>query len=277
MLDIHTHIGRLLVDLPANTPDDLLATMDRYGIDRACVMAVESPEELDYYVTTEMVLAACALHPDRLIPFCCVDPRRRYPERFDPSPIIAEYVERGCKGFGEILAGVPLDYPGLQTVYAACGELGLPVLFHSDHLICSDEPGLTRLEQMLQRFPDTIFIGHALRLWAEISADVAPEYYEMGAYPTGPVVPGGATDRLLTTYPNLYADVSAGSGYNALTRDPQFGLEFLERHQDKILFGTDVLKPEQDIPIVDFLRHCDISETAREKIMQRNAEILLNV
>ena len=69
LLDVHAHVGHLLHGLPANTPDDLLATMDRHGVTRACVMAVESPEELDYYVTTEQVLAACALHPERLLPF----------------------------------------------------------------------------------------------------------------------------------------------------------------------------------------------------------------
>lgn len=277
LIDIHTHVGRLLHRLPPNGVDDLVATLDRAGIDQAAVMTVESPEELDYYVTTEQVLAACARYPARLIPFCGLDPRRRYPDRFDPRPIIAEYAARGCRGFGEILAGVPIDHPGLQAIYGVCGEFGLPVLFHTDHLICADEPGAPRLERMLQRFPETVFIGHAIRFWAEISAGATAEQFQIGVYASGPVAPGGVTDRLLGQYPNLYGDLSAGSGLNALTRDPAFGLDFLERRQDKLLFGTDTLQPGQAVPIVDFLRHCAIGEEAREKICYRNAQRLLGL
>ncbi len=276
-LDIHTHVGRLRHDLPPNRPEDLVATLDRAGIARAAVMAVESPEEVDYYVTTEQVLAACARYPDRLIPFCAVDPRHRYPGLFDPRPLLAEYVARGCRGFGEVLAGVPIDDPGLRAIYAACGELGLPVLFHADHHICADEPGAPRLERMLREFPRTVFIGHGPRFWAEVSSGATAAQWGIGPYPSGPVTPGGATDRLLAAYPNLYGDLSAGSGYNALTRDPAFGLDFLERHQDKLLFGTDALRPDQPLPIVDFLRQCPLGEAARAKICHRNAERLLGL
>ncbi len=277
LIDIHTHVGRILYDLPPNRPEDLLATMDRCEIERACVMAVENPEEVDYYVPTTHVLEVCAQHPDRLIPFCAVDPRHRYPDTFDPRPLIAEYVDAGCKGFGEMLAGVPIDDPGLQKIYAACGEFGLPVVFHMDHVIGRDEPGMPRLESMLQKFPATVFIGHAIQFWSEISADATADQFRMASYPSGPVVPGGATDRLLTEYANLYGDLSANSGYNAITRAPAFGLDFLERQQDKVLFGTDALKPDHPCPLADFLRTCDISEVAREKIGHRNAERLLNL
>ena len=40
-------------------------------------------------------------------------------------------------------------------------------------------------------------------------------------------------------YPNLLADTSANSGNNALSRDPEFTAGFLERHRDKLLFGSD--------------------------------------
>jgi hypothetical protein len=277
IIDIHAHSGRLLVDKPFLQPGVLISILDREGIDRACLMAVENPEELDFYFTTEQVLEACARFPERLIPFCSVDPRHRYPESFDPRPVIQEYAERGCRGFGEVLAGVPIDYPGLQQIYAACGEFGLPVLFHADHHICSDEPGAPRLERMLQTYPDTVFIGHSTRFWAEISQDADLDPVRLAAYPSGPVTPTGPTDHLLGQYPNLYGDLSAGSGYRALTRDPAFGLDFLERRQDKLLFGTDVLYPDQALPILNFLRTCPIGEAAREKILQRNAQRLLKL
>jgi len=273
--DIHTHIGRLLYDLPYNRPEDLIAFLDQHQIDQAAVMAVENSGEVDFYVTTEQVLSACARYPDRLLPFCNYDPRHRYPDQFNPRPILEEYVGRGCKGFGEVLADVPIDHPGLQAIYAVCGDLGLPVLFHGDHWLCRDEPGAPRLERMLQTFPETVFIGHATRFWAEIGSGVTPEQF--ASYPAGPVQPGGATDRLLSQYANLYGDLSAGSGFNALTRDPAFGLEFLARHHGQLLMGTDCLKPGQVAPIVEFLRTAAIPEAARENILWKNAARLLHL
>ena len=49
----------------------------------------------------------------------------------------------------------------------------------------------------------------------------------------------GYTDRLLSDYPNMYGDLSAGSGLNALTRDEDFARDFLIRHRDRLLFGSD--------------------------------------
>jgi uncharacterized protein len=276
-IDIHVHAGRLLYDLPHLEVEDLIALMDREGVNQACLMAVENPEECDYFFTNEQVLAASQRYPTRLIPFCSVDPRHRYPESFEPYPLIAEYVQRGCRGFGEVLAGVPVDHPGMQKIYAACGKLGIPILFHQDHHIMRDAPGNPTLERMLQAYPDTLFIGHATRFWAEISQNAELDPILLAQYPTGPVTPTGPTDRLLGQYPNLYGDLSGRSGYTAITRDPAFGLEFLERHQDKLLLGTDVLKPNQPLPVIPYLRTCAISEIAREKILHANAERLLKL
>ena len=44
----------------------------------------------------------------------------------------------------------------------------------------------------------------------------------------------------MRTYPNLVADISAGSGHNALSRDEARGIAFLHEFQDRVLFGTDV-------------------------------------
>ena len=107
-LDIHVHAGRLLHFLPHLEIEDLIGILDQYHIDRACLMAVENPEEGDYYFTTEQVLAACARYPDRLIPFCNVDPRHRYPESFDPRPVIEGYMTAAAKGLARSWRVCPL-------------------------------------------------------------------------------------------------------------------------------------------------------------------------
>jgi predicted TIM-barrel fold metal-dependent hydrolase len=47
------------------------------------------------------------------------------------------------------------------------------------------------------------------------------------------------TDRWLSDFPNLYGDLSANSGNNALSRDPDFSRDFIARHQTKLIFGSD--------------------------------------
>jgi predicted TIM-barrel fold metal-dependent hydrolase len=47
------------------------------------------------------------------------------------------------------------------------------------------------------------------------------------------------TDRWLSDFPNLYADMSANSGNNALSRDPDFTRGFVVRHREKLIFGSD--------------------------------------
>lgn len=83
-------------------------------------------------------------------------------------------------------------------------------------------------------------------------------------------------ERLLEKYDNLYADISAGSGWNALTRDPDFTPGFVERHWRKLLFGTDVTRYGVDYPQVRWLQELDNAEW-REAIGRTNAAKLLRL
>ena len=136
-----------------------------------------------------------------------------------------------------------------------------------------------RLEAALQAFPKLTFIGHSQPFWAEISADVTLN--NRNTYPTGPVVPGGVVPRLMATYPNLYCGWDAGSGYNALTRDPVFGWAFMERFGDRILFGTDICAPTNDHRHAEYLRRSladgKLSTATFEKISWRNANRLFGL
>lgn len=268
MIDTHTHLGQLVFDNPGLTPAKLLRWMDRHGIEKAVVMAVEVPEELDFFVTTKELLKMTKSHRDRLLPLCAVDPRHRYPGRFDPHPIIAHHMDQGCVGYGENLCGLPVDDPMQQRVYEACDRLKLAIVMHLDAWINRDRPGLPGFEQMLATYKNVRFIGHSPHFWKEISADPPEDV----SYPKGPVTPGGRLDALFEKYPNLYADLSAGSGYGAITRDPEFGLAFLKRRKDRLMFATDYLRVGQQTPIIDHLRNAGLSKDAFERITRRNAE-----
>lgn len=272
LIDFHAHLTPNVTPQGFQlTVEQLLAEMDSHGIDRAAVLPLESPEVGWPPVTTWEVLHDCQGHLDRLIPFCVVDPRVARMTRGDFKRFITPYVEAGCKGFGEHLPGVAVDDPRSMGIYAVCGELGLAVVFDFDIDYNMDDPGLPRFEKVVQRLPETIFIGHGPAWWANISAEPSLEI----TYPEGKIVPGGAVPHLLSKYENVYADLSARSGYNALARDLAHARGFLHQHSGKLLFGTDVLMRGQQLPIVAFLREFGLEAGDWENISHANAERLL--
>lgn len=158
----------------------------------------------------------------------------------DAEQLLTQAVKAGAKGFGELKFPVAADGPEMRRVYDLAAELDVPVLIHFQEVSQAAatggyNTGVKRFGAILKAYPRTRFIGHADAFWANISAD----YHEQEAYPTGPIVPGGVTDKLLSDYPNLFADTSANSANNALSRDPAFTADFLKRHQDKLHFGSD--------------------------------------
>jgi predicted TIM-barrel fold metal-dependent hydrolase len=189
--------------------------------------------------------------------------------------MLRKYVDQGAKGFGEHKTGLPIDDVRSMMIYAVCGRLGLPILFHLDNIRNTDHPGLPGLEKAIKEHPDTIFIGHGPGWWASISG--AMTQADLGGYPAGAVVPGGAMERLMDAYPNIYADLSAGSGAGALKRDMKFAREFLIRRADRIVFGTDYLSPGQPVPQFDVLGKLDLPEDVAAKIFRENARRLLKI
>ncbi|HUG94245.1 MAG TPA: amidohydrolase family protein, partial [Planctomycetaceae bacterium] len=270
-IDVHTHIGTTWNGNRELTPGQLLEWMDAHDVERAVLLPLVSPESSSYLLLTEPALAAAKQHPDRLIAFCSIDPRTSV--RGDLKgfiDIIRSYVDRGAKGFGEHKVGLDFDDPLMMRVYEACQHVGIPLLFHMDTIRGKDLPGLPRLENALRSFPELGFIGHGPGWWASISGDVK-DVKDLGAYPKGPVAAGGAIDRLMDTYGNLYGDLSAGSGANAIARDKEFGRGFLVRRQDRLLFGTDYLEPGQAVPQFELFDRLDLPRDVQAKVFRENA------
>ena len=143
-----------------------------------------------------------------------------------------------------------------------------------------DDLGLPRLEKMLKKYPKLKIFGHSQLFWAEISADVTEE--NRTGYPTGKVTEGRLA-QLLREYPNLYCDVSAHSGMNALKRDPEYAARFIEEFSDRLMFGIDLCASinTHHLEYNAFLdRMCEehyISEENYYKFVRGNAERLLNL
>lgn len=227
LIDCHLHINHF-----KRTIADTIAHMDATGTDKAFVLPLETGEG-GVLLRSETVLHAFYEYPDRVIPFCQTDIRRD-----DVLERIRAYHLLGCRGVGEQKEHLPLDDHRVERVIAMCDDLNWPITLHFQDGEGGYNQGLAdHLETYLRRYKRVRIIGHAQTWWANISADVPPASQTL--YPTGPVKAGGLLDRLLGEYPNLYADLSAGSGYNALTRDEEFTAGFFQRHPKQLLFGSD--------------------------------------
>ena len=291
LIDIHIHVAKKRhpkITRPNGsaypTPEEALAMMDAAGIDKAVVLCGVSPEWRYTLVTPEETLEICAMHPDRFIPFCNLDPRYLHNDATaDFTPLLEAYKELGCRGLGECSANLPFDDPRCMNFFKHVEKSGLPLTFHiapkqGGHYGLVDELGLPRLEKVLQSFPDLIFLAHSQPFWAEISSDLKED--QRMTYPKGPVMPGRVVE-LMRKYPSLHGDLSAGSGFNAISRDPEFGYQFMEEFRDRLYWGTDIAGTPQELPIVDYFRKLKadklIPEEAYENITWRNANRLLKL
>lgn len=284
-IDIHTHLGTFYYGQPL-TATELVRFMDAHDVERAVVLPLVSPEAGPYPQTSENAIAAYRQHPDRLIPFCCVDPRcvsvppiRRGHVAGVKGliSILKQYQSAGCRGLGEHKTGLAFDATQNMYLFEACQEVGFPILFHLDDIRNPDTPGLPRLEHVLKTFPNLPLIGHAAGFWASISGDV--KLADFGRYPRipTPIIEGGALDRLMEKYPNLYGDLSEPGGERALARDRKFAREFLVRRSQQLLFGTDVLKANQTIPHFELLASFNLPVEVQYRIYRGNAQRLLKL
>ncbi len=219
VIDIHLHLRQ--------TADGNANHLDGAGVAKAVILANVNTED--------HAKAVVAAYPGRFVRFASIDVTQP-----DAADRLRRAVQNGAIGFGEIKSQVAAAGPEMQRMYALAAELNVPITIHFQEVTQPGSQGtfntgLKKFDAMLKAFPKTTFIGHADAFWANVSAD----YAEDTSYPKGPIKPGGVTDRFLSDYGNLYADMSANSGNNFLNRDPEFAAAFLERHQDKLMFGSD--------------------------------------
>jgi len=151
-------------------------------------------------------------------------------------------------GAGERLA---VDDPRLDPIWAACGEAGVPVLIHTGDPAPFWEPWDSENERWLElkekprrkRDPETgpsweQVMGEQHNVFAKhpgttfISAHLGWMGHDLGAL-----------SELLDAHPNVYTEI--GAVIAELGRQPRFAKAWFERHQDRVLFGKDVWRPEE--------------------------------
>jgi predicted TIM-barrel fold metal-dependent hydrolase len=270
---------------PMCSPDELLKWYDKLEIDKGCILPLVAPETPSMLSTqsNEESLRFCKTHPDRFVPFCNVDPRNCFNDRTTPfARILSHYKDMGCKGVGEVTANLPILDERVQALFAGAEEVGFSVTIHiapfkGENYGVIDLPGLPGLEDTLKRFPNLKIFGHSQAFWCEIG-----KYQGQGVrfeYPTGPVKEGRIAE-LMRKYPNLYGDLSASSGANALIRDKAYAIKFLNEFQDRLMFGMDIVRPYEarsKLPffLKELLSDGLIAKTVFDKIANGNAKRLL--
>ena len=245
-IDVHYHIIKGPTMEPApGTPEERLKVMDEVGIQKTIILTLATGKRFDDAV------AAYSKYPGRFDLWCGLDW-----ENLGKPEALAELercARKGAKGVGEIgdkgkgiLIGslhIHPDDPRMDPIWEKCADLKLPVNIHvadpiwgyqamdnkNDGLMSALQWRLDNqkdivgfdgmmdiLARTVARHPRTTFIACHL---ANLDFDLA----RLGA--------------MLDKYPNLYADISAREHY--LAAIPRASAKFLEKYQDRILFGTD--------------------------------------
>ncbi|MBD3922285.1 amidohydrolase family protein [Paenibacillus sp. PR3] len=142
---------------------------------------------------------------------------------------IKDKLEKGYFGLGEVVGAStnspvvsrvewkafdPMD-GYLPQIYDLIAEYKAPILLHIDP---PNGTPVAKLEQAMKEHPDTIFI-----------------FAHINAYNSSQEV-----DRLLSTYPNLYADFFAGfTVYNPSGGNTENFIDVMKKHPDRFMLSTD--------------------------------------
>ena len=267
-IDAHNHLGRWLAlfdDWLALDPAELvrggkrpwvcdvaevIATMDEVGVEAIVnldgLWGDELERNLDRYDRA---------HPGRFLTFCHVDLRAIGRPGFDAAALVASLRrshEAGARGLkiwkdlglsirDEQGAYVLPDDERLSPVFAAAGELDLPVLIHTADPVAFWDPvdnENERLEELSRSPTGRSASGDFPRfgpLMASLEALIAAQPERRSSWRTSAATPRTShwVDRMLTSYPNMVIDVSGRMA--ELGRQPRASARLISRHPERVL------------------------------------------
>lgn len=206
----------------------LLSVMERAGIAKTVLLGSPSKTfrpELhgfhDYDQNNDLVLEISRKNPDRFIPFVTIDPE-------DPEKLskLKTFLAKGAKGLKlfsghRVFHSLPLDDPGMESIYSYCEQNKIPVIFHVNSGYYEKE-----FERVLDAHPTLKVLCPHFCL-----SSIASDRFE----------------RLMSRYPNLYTDLSFGmesylsAALIRFSKDSEKYRKLIRQYQDRILFGTDAV------------------------------------
>lgn len=205
VIDAHNHLGTR--PGASQTGAELVAKLDATGVDKAVMFPF-----VEGNFTNDPIREAHQQFPDRLIPFCAVNPWR--PDAADEvRRCVTEWGFRGLK-LHPTINGFHLADPLLvDPLFAVADELGIPVIVHGASDLWNAPP---EFALMAARFPNVpLLMAHMGFFWA---VDQAIAFARQ--------------------YPNLYLETSRAPIFEIQTAVRELG-------PDKVIWGT-------DSPFVDY-------------------------
>ncbi len=266
-IDAHNHLGRWIT--PWVRPEGgwmaedvgaLLGLMDALDIEAIVNLDGRWGDELEANLDRYD-----RAHPGRFLTFCHVD-WAELAQAGGPARLVAGLEAsqragaRGLKVWKDLGLGVRdergalvlPDDPRAEPVWAAAGELGLPVLIHTADPVAFFGPldaTNERLEELAVH-PEWAVHGDGLptfeRLMEALEAVVAghPGTTFVAAHVCCCAEDLAWVARMLAAYPNLCMDFSARIA--ELGRQPRAARRLFTDHADRILFGTDEFPPRRE-------------------------------
>jgi predicted TIM-barrel fold metal-dependent hydrolase len=279
IIDIHQH-----TNYSGRTDEQLLAHQRNMGVTQTVLLPAGHPvERPSTHMGKSNGLAAQCFpvescyrivqeHPGEYFFFA-----NEVPDVEDTRAVIEKYLKLGALGIGEEKFNIDVESPAFDVVACLARDYDVPLLMHIQYQMYNH--GFDRFWRVLEKYPTTRFIGHAQTMWANIDklAD------QKVLYPKTPVHSGGLTDQYLRDYPNFFADISAGSGLQSLTRDHDHARAFLLRHQDKIMYGSDCndhtgkIENCQGLLTINAVKQLAPSREIARKILHDNAARVLRI
>lgn len=177
IVDVHTHMpGTALSAIRGYEPQRFLDLMDAHGIAQAWVFTLDGLF-FDPVPHNDRLQAFCAGDPQRLIPFCTVQPRA--PGAVDElRRCVLQLGMRGVKLHPWVQSFSPTE-PFMDALGEEMAELGLPVVFHDGTPPYSSPLQIAYFAQRHPRVP--VLLGHAglHDLWKEAiyAAERCPNIY----------------------------------------------------------------------------------------------------
>ena len=273
-IDMHTHVYGQNEQAIANW----IKAMDACGIEKAVMFTGATGVRFD------TLMKMYSKYGNRFELWCGFDYTGYDQPGYGPSAVkeLERCYMKGAKGVGEVMfkgKGISPtakmkvimlpDDPRLDPLFEKCAELKMPVNLHisedkwmyekmdstNDGLMNASkwevkiengakthEEMLERLENTVKKHPETTFIAaHLANCCADLS--VLAAYFDK--------------------YPNLYADISARFG--EIAPIPRFVNDFIEKYQDRIVYGTDMTFSERMYRVT-----FRILETADEHFYETN-------
>jgi predicted TIM-barrel fold metal-dependent hydrolase len=272
-VDVHTHFYYKLRS-SEQTLDDFVQLMDRNQIAVCASLDGKLGGQLE-----EHMQFLWSAYRDRFVIFANVDWRRDgasddpaswacHREGFADRTAekLAEAVKQGVSGLkifkrfglqylnpdGSLIA---IDDHRFDPIWKACGELGIPVIIHTADPAAFFDPIDETNERWeeLSRHPQWSFHGEKYPSRDEL---LAARNRVIARHPATPFIGAhlannpedlAVVSQWLEQFPNL--SIETASRISELGRQPFTAREFLMRHADRLLFGTDGPWPETRLRI----------------------------